>query len=204
MQYVPIPNTVKVELVYSWDSQVCENVFHVKVPGEINTDLLDSIQGTFYSWYSVSLAAMQSNTVSFVKFILSDASTQYGISKEYGPGVVNAGLVSNNPSLPNNVSVAMKWNTGLRGRSFRGRTFHVGLTESMVVGNNVTTDTRTYLLSTYAGLLSVLDAQGWQLVVASKFQGNAPRTTGLATEILTVTTDGVVDSQRRRLPGRGS
>lgn len=204
MPFVPLPNTIKVEMCYSQDSQKVENVFHVRTPNPINESELDSVHGLFYTWYSQYLQPYQSNTLLATRYILTDASQQYGIGKEYAPGVVNSGAVSSSPALPNHVSLAIKWNTGLRGRSYRGRTYHLGLVEADVVGNNVISVTLANIIDNYEAILSILDAQGYTLVVASKFQGNAPRTTGVTTPILTVTSDGTVDSQRRRLPGRGA
>lgn len=203
MEFVPIPSTVKVELLFSWDGQRCENVFHVRTPNTINELELDEIQGLFYLWYSTYLYGKQSNAVSSLGMVLSDASDQFGVKKEYAPGIVYQGGHSATPSLPNNVTVSMKWNTGLRGRSYRGRTYHIGLCESMVTGNNLAGAEPAAFIGVYAQLISTLDGAGKELVVASKFQGNAPRVTGVATTILTCTTDGVIDSQRRRLPGRG-
>jgi hypothetical protein len=204
MPFVPIPSTIRVEVVYSWDGQICENVFHVSTPNAINEAELDAVQEIFKDWYETYLSTTQSQTVSLVKYIVLDASDQYGVAKEYPPGLVYQGSISTTPSLPNNVTFALRWNTGLRGRSFRGRTYHVGLVEGLVTQNAVNNDSLVSIVGSYGELLDMLDASSRSLVVASKFQGNAPRTTGLATPIVTVTADGVIDSQRRRLPGRGS
>jgi hypothetical protein len=204
MPFVPIPNTVKVETCFSWDSQAVENVYHVRVSGDINEALLDNLNSLFYTWWSQYPANLQANTLLVTRTIISDASQQYGVAKEYAPGVINAGQVTNSPALPNNVSVAVKWNTGLRGRSYRGRTYHLGLYEAAVTGNNVIPTTVAALISAYTALMTTLDAQGYELVVASRFQGNLPRVTGVATPALTVTCDSTIDSQRRRLPGRGA
>lgn len=203
MPFVPLPNTVRAELIFSWDGQQVENVYHIKTPNLINEAELDDIRDVLYLWWSTYGNVFQSNTVNFLKFVLSDASDQYGVSKEYAPGVIHTGAHGGTPPLPNNVSIAIKWNTGLRGRSYRGRTFHVGLCEGFVIGNSMEATVLAGLISQYTQLVSSLDGSGRQLVVASKFQGNAPRVTGVVTPILTVTCDGVIDSQRRRLPGRG-
>lgn len=203
MPFIPIPSTIKVELIFSWDGQRCENVFHVRTPNVINEGELDTVQAIFETWYETYLSDSQHQTVSLLKYVVSDASQQYGVGKEYAPGLVYQGQITTSPSLPNNVTAAFKWNTGLRGRSYRGRTYHIGLYEETVTGNNIGATYLSGMISVYTQLLGMLDAGSLELVVASKFQGNQPRTTGVATKILTVTCDGVVDSQRRRLPGRG-
>lgn len=203
MEFVPLPNTVKVQLLFTLDGQQCQNVFHVHTPNAINEDELDSVHTLFKTWYETYLKDLQTSEVSHRGMIISDASNQFGVSKEYGPGTVFQGGVNSAPALPNNVTVSVKWNTGLRGRSYRGRTYHIGLWEASVTNNSVVSSVLTGLTSGYEALLGILDIENRYLVVASKFQGNAPRTTGVTTQVLTVTCDGIIDSQRRRLPGRG-
>ena len=43
----------------------------------------------------------------------------------------------------------------------------------------------------------------WSMVVVSRYENNAPRAEGIATLVDRLSSDGVIDSQRRRLPGRG-
>lgn len=204
MVFVPIPNTVRVELIFRQDNQNVQNVFHVITPNAINAAELDAIQEIFKDWYEVYLSYLQHVSVSLVKYVVTDASEQFGVGKEYPPGLVYQGQGTNSPALPNSVSLAIRWNTGLRGRSYRGRTFHVGMTEFMVVGNEVDALVLAEMLTYYRQLIDSLDASGRQLGVASRFQGGMPRSVGVITPILTVTADRVIDNQRRRLPGRGS
>lgn len=204
MPFVPTPNTLRAEIIFLWDSQQVENVFHIRTPNVINESELDSVHTVMNLWYDSYLSAMQPSAVSLLKYVIADASDQFGVSKEYAPTTRIQGQVSSSPSMPNNVTLAIKWNTGFRGRSYRGRTFHIGLWESAMVGNNIASDVLANFISTYTQLITSLDGSTRELGVVSKFQGNVQRTEGVFTPIRTVTCDGVVDSQRRRLPGRGA
>jgi hypothetical protein len=108
--------------------------------------------------------------------------------------------------MPNNVAIVMSLKTGLRGKSFRGRIYHVGLSDAVVTANAVTTVQRDALVAGYSLLTTFAGATGeaiFNLVVLSYYASSVLRPTPIATPVTSVTSDGIVDSQRRRLPGRG-
>lgn len=203
MPFVRIPNTVSVELVFAWDTQIVENVFHNIYEGSLNQGTLEAIHDIYELWYETALADIQSQVVGLNKIVVKDQNVQNGLGIEFGPGEVFAGTIASTPSLPNNVTLALKWGTGFTGRSYRGRTYHIGLVEGLVTLNNVPADSLAQIISTYDELRQACDSAGYPLVVVSKFANNAPRALAITTPVTTVTSDGVIDSQRRRLPGRG-
>ena len=106
-------------------------------------------------------------------------------------------------ALPNNVSLAVHWGTGLLGRSRHGRTFHLGITTDLVNGNFVTN--AADIQSAYDALRTTLDNITLNVefsVVSFVFQ-NDWRRDPLVTPISGVAVEATIDSQRRRLPGRG-
>lgn len=107
-------------------------------------------------------------------------------------------------SMPNNVALALAFKTALRGRSFRGRIFLPGLTEGNVVDNTVQPAFITAWYTFFGILASTLiDLIAWQVVV-SRVEGGDPRPAGVVTQVNNwIVTNTVVDSMRRRLPGRG-
>jgi hypothetical protein len=113
----------------------------------------------------------------------------------------------------NNVTLAIKLGTGLGGRSYHGRFYFVG------VGPGLFNSTQPNQLKTasfgdfnsagsdfLAGLNDGAITNGnIQLVVASFVTGGTDRIPAIATRVASVSlTDGTFDSQRRRLPGRGT
>jgi len=109
-------------------------------------------------------------------------------------------------SMPNNAAFAIKFTTTLAGRSYRGRIYHGGISGSMLSGvNTVDTGIAADLVTFYEDLVDAAALAGGQHVVVSRYHDNAPRTAGIATPVLSITfTDRTLDSQRRRLPGRGT
>lgn len=202
MVFVPIPNTARVELRFTQDGQQLANVFHVRAPAPLTVEDLETIATVFVDWYD-SFRTVVCNAVTLREIDLRDLTTASGIGILYNTGLPLVGTIAS-PALPNNVTVAVKWGTGLTGRSFRGRTFHIGLSEGQVVNSAVDSAFAPPILSGYNALPPLIKAQNYLLVVASRYTNNAPRPVGVTTEILTAAyADTTIDSQRKRLPGRG-
>lgn len=203
MPFIPAENTVEVQMIFSYQLQVCQNVYHVQLPGEpTQPDLID-IAEAFKDWWDTNLKPLVSSACALTRIICKDISSENDDAIEYSTGLPIAGTGGAN-SLPNSVTLAIKWVTGLAGRSFRGRTYHIGLDESQVTGNEVLTTPFNALGAAYNALVPAIAALGYTLVVCSKFSDGAARTACVLTEILGAVADNIIDSQRRRLPGRGS
>lgn len=202
MPFVPIPNTVQVETVFTWDGQYCENVYHCQRDLGYDVSDMNNLLDVFRTWWDTHLKPIVPAVVSLSNLIATDQASQTGPRTEDQTGLPIAGT-NNAAALPNNVTVAVRWTTEQRGRSYRGRTYHIGLTENHVTANALISTVQTSLITAYNQLIVDVTTAGWVLVVASRFSNNAPRVTGLATPITAATLDPTVDSQRRRLPGRG-
>jgi len=73
-----------------------------------------------------------------------------------------------------------------------------------VIGNTVDGAVVLDLQAAYNDLRSLPFDNPWEHCVISRFNAGAPRTTGVATKVTScVVVDPYVDSQRRRLTGRG-
>jgi hypothetical protein len=79
-----------------------------------------------------------------------------------------------------------------------------GIPKTAITANTVDSLTVSGIAAAYNQLLVVADGLGADWVVVSRFHDNAPRTAGVVSFINAATVvDATVDSQRRRLPGRG-
>lgn len=184
--------------------QIC-NVFHVRTdtPGDLGT--LETIGGVFAAWWIDHLAPISTNAISLQAVEVTDVSVASGAGIEYTDGLPVAGS-DNTGTMPNNVAVAVKLASGLTGRSFRGRSYYPGLSYTSLNSDKqtITTTMQTALKTIFEGLLADLVAEGMNLVVQSLFTGGAPRAAGVITDIGSVSVNPTLDSQRRRLPERGS
>lgn len=99
-------------------------------------------------------------------------------------------------SSPGNVAYAVSWRTGQSGRSFRGRSYLTNLAEGDTNGDTIV-----------SGLLSLIVSFALEAIiarVAGKFTpAVASRSLQGSTPIQTAVFEPTLDSQRRRLAGRG-
>lgn len=201
MPFVPFPTTVMAELLYTQDGQLMENTLYFDVGATPTQSNLEVLASELADWWDTNVRANVSNTVTLrairVTSLASDTSPVF----ELPVGLAGGGT---SPAMPNNVTAAIKFLTGARGRSARGRNYLVGLMDEAVLGNTLHATTITNYLNAYDELRdgTVITTGTW--VVASRFTNGAERTTGAVQEVTAVAfTDNIVDSQRRRLPGRG-
>lgn len=203
MLFIPAVNTARVTMEFThYDSFAC-NVFHVHKPTVWDVVTLAQLVDVFETWWKNDKSICSPQTT-LNRIVAKDMSVQ-------DSEVVEKTIIANNvgtnaePGHPSHVTFAVKWNTGFAGRSYRGRTYHIGLPLLTTSGNALL---GSYLNSAkvhYETILTDIPAYDPNavLVVASYYHNKAPRATAILTPIVSVTVDGTLDSQRRRLTGRG-
>jgi hypothetical protein len=200
MGFVAGTNVVEVDMVYEWQAERCENVYHVQMPAAVTLANLNALAAAFTGWEGTNGKQDRVNLCQLVSVVCTDLTTQNGLQVVSNPNPPIAG-VGTSASMPNNVSCAIAWRTDLRGRSFRGRTFHIGLPESFATNNRLTIGAETSMATDYTALLSAVSAvTGAQLVVFSKQHNKAALNPGVTHVITHVSINTVLDSQKRRLP----
>lgn len=202
--FIEVPGVIQLQAVYRVVGQTCENVFHCKHTGSIGATELFALTAVVRNWWHTVEKAAHEADVSLVKVMATDLTTQTSLGVEEPATSPSTGTAVGSVTMPNNVTVAVKWLTGLRGRSFRGRTYHVGIRAIQTSGQEITTSMQTLLASNYTTLWTSLNATGDVMGVVSRFHDKAPRVTGVFTPITGLSIDLTLDSQRRRLPGRGN
>lgn len=211
MAFVPVPNTIQVEALFLLDGQRIENTLYFERTGGWNVTQISEWLEQVQTIIQEELLPLLSSSIQFIELVarLLDAASSIGFSLPINPPI-NGGLGVE--SMPNNVSYTVSFKTGLTGRSFRGRNYISGLGVDSVASNTIAAATRTGLLEYFDVLLAAANANATPWVVVSRYSGidpdtgkPIPRVTGVTTPVTSVTTyDLTVDSQRRRLPGRGS
>lgn len=204
MAFIPFDNVAKLEAIFTLDGQRIQNVHHYWFEaGPTETDLQD-LAAFYKTWFDTSLAPHLPTVISLVLIKVTDLSVEDGTSIEYATGLPITGD-ANSPALPNNCTMTIKWTTGRSGRSYRGRTYFPVLREDIVDANMVSAVYAAQILTVMTDLVVVdLPVNDCVMVVASRVNNGTPRVTGLATPVTNLSIDRVIDSQRRRLPGRGA
>jgi hypothetical protein len=199
--FIPFPNGAQLVARYFQAGEKVENVFHFQGGATWTSTLLASLATTYASWETAHGASIRGTSTQLHEVYCVDLSVdegQWDVSAQTIDGTDTA------VQLPNNVTLAVKWITSQRGRSFRGRTYHIGLTEDMrstVDPNMLSPANITAFQARYRLLLTATWPNSGVMCVASRRHNGAPRTTGVMTPITDCSfTDPVFDSARRRLP----
>lgn len=205
MAFVPVPNTVQVEVIFELDGQVVENTMYFEnVDSSTDAGGITALLNVIRDIVETELLPLLNSTIALVRLVgtLLDAIDSIGITVNVSPPVTGG---VGGGAAPSNVSYTISFLTALRGRSFRGRNYIAGISGGDLTGNVVSPTLRTGLLAYYTAIRAAVSEEGWTMVVVSRIADGTPRVTGVTTPINAFTTyDRIVDSQRRRLPGRGT
>jgi len=207
MPFVPFEDCVKVTIEGHVDSQLVINdlAFRSSTGPRSAADVLALITA-LRDWWDGSMNPLLNVAYLGSRITGKGLTNAVGLVLELAMNG-NDGQVSGE-AAPNNCTMAVSFRTGLAGRSNRGRNYVPCLTNSEVTGNVIDGAFIANVIAAYAQLVFPANVGvipgGWEWVVLSRFSGGVERTVGVFTEITSVTVaDNIVDSQRRRLPGRG-
>lgn len=189
------PTAYKVEVKGIYFGQLTENVWYVQGPDPFDESVALAVAGIFQTGYA-ALMAGQSQDMSINEIAVSNlggtatGTTALTISPAQQGGRVQDGE-------PGNVAICISLRTALSGRRFRGRKYFSGLGKGDVTGNQFNLTQLGVMLSGIAGMVSDLNTNGTPLSVFS------PTGLTLVPVNNVNAVDNFVDSQSRRLTGRG-
>lgn len=208
MSFVPAQDCVEAVLRFTLPNlNTAVNVLNFRdMTGTPDENRLEDLSGLLNTWHNAFYDVLQSNTVSLTSKYLRGLTSEF--EPVYDQPVTPAQVgVSASPALPANVTLAVSHRTGLAGRSRRGRTYIVGLSEALVSGDFTVAGVTTNANAAFNALrgLTTFVASGWQFVILSKYVGTTPRAAAVITPVTnSFCVDARVDTQRRRLLGTGS
>lgn len=205
MAFIPVPDTVSVEVRMLMDQQKIENTLAFRLVGGWDLTSAAALGADLLLWWTNDYRVQISNEVSLREIFITDLSSATGFTHSQPAPAPNPTGSQNLPSSPNNVALCLSFRTVNRGRSYRGRNYISGIPRDNVTSNDVSPGAVGGLLAAYNALFTLASSNGADWVVVSRYANKLPRVTGVATNITSVVVvDPTVDSQRRRLPGRGS
>jgi hypothetical protein len=206
MPFVPVPEVAEATMVYTGPNQNrMVNVYHFWRPNlGWDPDGLGDLAEALLTWEQNTAKGQRSNQITCIGVECRDISVQdsFVVSVAAIPPI--AGTLTT-PVLPANVTLAVSLRTPFAGRSFRGRTYWIGLSEGAVQGDFVQPGTAQGILAAVRELIEdVPQPLNAQLAVVSRYHNGQPRAVGIATPVTSaVLVDTRVDTQRRRLVGVG-
>jgi hypothetical protein len=191
------------------DAQQVENTFYVSALAPLVESDLEEIAQTVDVWWTENCIELYVNTLrlSAITVTAMDAATSPSYVLPAQPLSIGGVAFA---ALPNNAAFTITFLSAARGRSNRGRNYITGLAASHVTNNTVEDTHVEAWLVAYNTLQTAINNLNRFMVIASKYSGvdvngkPIPREEGVTVPVNGFRVfDRIVDSQRRRLPGRG-
>lgn len=212
--FIPALNTAEIAMSFT-DYTGDENINKWNVQNSVpwTPVTLLSMMEAFITWWTTgdgggghTYQKLVSNTCSLTAVKGRDLTTVNGISIVTNAGLPSAGLVAG-PAIAAGTTKAVTHRTGLAGKSFRGRTFLVGVDATHVPtpeSGKIDAAYMSNVILAFTPLIADVPANlaTATLVVLSRYTNHLPRATGVMTPITAFGyADLNVDFQRRRAPG---
>lgn len=207
MAFIPVPNVARLTMKHQMAGQEVENVFHVlNDDGWDMSSLLDVANAAATGWTdSLGVMPVLGAPLVFKSAHITDLTSDTGLSADSFNGANTAGGTSGT-AYPNNVAFAIHKQAVIGGRHNKGRVYIGG------INSGLTSDANTMQATKANDIVTRL--QGWQtgleeapgihLGFVSYVEHGAPLSEGVFVPTIGYGyTDLTLDSQRRRLPGRG-
>jgi len=200
MAFIPIPDYVQLIAEYTDGVAIAQNRFFCFGGAPVTEEDLTEIAETFVDVWEEALSGNVNANWSLTTLFLRDMTTESGINLVYTTGLPSAGSNAGE-SLPTQVSATVTWQTGFVGRSFRGRTYVVGIPRSFVDGTDrqLTEAAQGFLEDRWTTFLTAMQEAGHAPAVVSLSVGGVPRVEGLVTPIFNARVPFPLATQRRRL-----
>lgn len=203
MAFIPAADVIKTELIFDWDGQIVENILNFLSSEPVSEIVIQTLLTALEAWWAESMAPQISDEISLIELKGTDMTTAGSFVVESFPSSPIPGE-SANVSVPNNSAIVIKLTTSGSGRSARGRNYIAGLPDAATVGSTeVQTISLANLIISYLELMDTPFMPDYELSVVSFYHDLAPRLAGLVQPVIGIGGDIFLDSQRRRLAGRG-
>jgi len=174
MAFIEIPETAMAQLIFQQEGQFIENTLYFHKDGGWTEGGLSTLGSLIVDWWKDNLQPHLTDRMHFLQVIINNLASESAPGIVYTTGLPDTGSVSGH-DLPLNVTMAVSFHTGLRGRSFRGRNYLCGMLDT---GQAHSTIDATYLgqiKAAYTALIAEVSAEDITWVVASRFHNKAPR-----------------------------
>lgn len=204
MAFIPLPQGARLNINYDWAGQFVENtLWFTQVAGNYDATALNDLAAKVDTVWQGEVMPHLSQDLVYRGIVAYAQHSDVAPAINFPVPPVAGGRGVR--AVPNNVAWCIQLRTAFRGKSGRGRNYIPGLADEDVVNNALNQTIADALVGAYSSLLGPGPIDPHHLVVASHYTAGAPRGIALAVQVLNIGySDLIVDSQRRRLPKRGT
>lgn len=205
MPFQAVPDTCQINIRYTREGQQIENVLHATKTGGFSLSDLEAVASTVNTVVPTTWMPLMPTNIVYQETNVIDLSVEGGSQVTQSVVGGQGGGVSGN-ALPNNVTLAVRLKSGIGGRSGSGRIYWPGFaTSQQALANTIDTGVVSDIISAIGDLIAALELIDTIITIVSRYLNSSVRPEGVPFVVNNVTVfDNTVDSQRRRLPGRGN
>jgi len=202
--FISAEEVAKVQLYFSTPGGIAMNVLNFRADGGFNAVGLETLIDEIATAWEAQFSPLQSDQVECFRIVATDMANIVPYQVDKAPENDLTGGRSS-PAMPQNVTVVTKFGTGLAGRSQRGRTYHIGLVDDQCVGDKLVAGMADTIRDAWIDFAGAIHdgAAAADLVVVSYCHNNVWRDNATVLDVISFTTEDTLDSQRKRLLGRG-
>lgn len=202
--FIPTADTVKVDLSGRLFGQVLDNtLWYLHRAGAPSIADMVALGVMVNDYWEGNIVQWLSQDYSFLGCVVTLQTSV--VSPAVNVPVTGVSGTIAEDSMPGGTCLAVKFSTAGRGRSSRGRNYISGIPAVNTSGNQVSGVFAGNITVGYNQYFSSDIAADWMWVVVSHQTAGAPRAAGLPQEVINASVSDLnLDSQRRRLTGRGT
>jgi len=200
MPFIPVPNYISLVAQFANAGVIAENRFFLFGGDPVDETDLEEVCSTYVDVWDEALSGNCVVAWSLEALIARDMTEEEGIQLVFTEGLPSAGT-NGGGAQPNQVTSTVTWETGLVGRSARGRTYTIGIPDTFIaLGNRQLTSTAQGLLaSRWETFREAFATSGHALAVVSFAEGGVARTEGRPLPATASRVPFPLATQRRRL-----
>ena len=204
MAFVPAINVAAVGYVFQIDEQYVEMEQEV-IQTDLSTTGLNAVAAVALGAFRDAILPFLSNDLKCMEVVVADVSTEFGPVVTLPFAAEDVGGIEF-MALPNNCSLCVTKVTAARGRSAHGRFYIPGIpTNARRSPSHLSSTFMSDINGALVDFFAAFTAASFEPAIVSRVTSGADRVSGLV-QVMTQYRiyDDTLDSQRRRLPGRGS
>jgi hypothetical protein len=197
MAFQSAPHCVEVVINAKQDGVPVVNRLNIDVGHTVVGADLPLVAAVIDGWITSDLAPQQVNDIKYESITVKDIEHVNGAQIVYLPTTTQGAVTD--PPLPNSTAMVASLRTALTGKNYRGRFYFGGMhVNQLVDSTHVSSGVAAGYGTAIADLLTLLNAATYKLVVVSRYLATARRAVAVATEVVSVITNTLLDVQRRR------
>jgi hypothetical protein len=205
MPFQSAPNMAIVEIIGELAGEVVEMTTHALYSGAYEQSDLVDLAEVVDQWVHNDLLPLLSVGYTYRRTHVRGLTSSIDLEAENTAHAGESGAISGSVQA-NNVALAVKRATGQTGRGARGRVYVPGIAGTNLEADNIVSEAfATSITAALNALTAAIGSVNWTEVVLHRIAAGAPLEVAVGFTILEyLVVDRVVDSMRRRLPGRGA